>query len=229
MSGPNLEPPALPEGWQLDPLCEQVGAPTYWWVITDTGLRTSWNGEDVVHCPVCQADPKKMPDCSECVGRGRVDHIPFAPRPWDEVLPGLWLGGHDCQPEGFPPDGHCLIKPEDGFDVVISLFQRWGNTPPLGVEHHTYRIADADLDPEHHSGLDELARIVVEAVKAGEKVLVRCQAGLNRSALVVALAMLREGYAATQIISHLRDVRSPYVLCNQSFVDYILEKDGKPL
>jgi hypothetical protein len=218
--------PDLPPGWILDPLCEQVGAPRYWWVITDEGVRTSWNGEDVVKCPVCHGSREAMPSCEECVGRGRVDHIPFAPRPWDEVIPGLWLGGHDCQPDGAPPKGECFLEGAD-FDVVVSLFQRWDPrySPGLGVEHHTHRMADADLDPEHHTTLDDLANVVAHAAVDGRKVLVRCQAGLNRSALVMGLALIRLGWTADNAIRMMRQARSPYVLCNESFVAYLREVD----
>jgi hypothetical protein len=194
-------------------------------------------------CPVCQADPEKTPDCDHCVGRGVVDHIPFADRPWDEVFPNLWLGGHDCQPSDEWPNGDCFLFDQD-FDVVISLYTRKGIVPGEGwgpdprflppaetsrgpVEHYQHRMADSELDPEHHTAIDELARIAYEAVLEGQKVLVRCQAGLNRSSLIVALALMHMGSSAQAAIEHLRGVRSPYVLCNQSFVDYLYEKENQ--
>lgn len=229
---------------RLDPAIEQVGAPHgYWWVIHDDGRRTAWQEEIPLICPVCAGDPEKMPDCSECFGRGAVDHIPFAERPWDEVFPGLWLGGHDCQPSDEWPNGDCILD-DQGFDVVISLYQRREfdfatgeagpdprfEPPQLGrqgqpVEHYRHRMADAELDAEHHTVIDELARIAYEAILEGQKVLVRCQAGLNRSSLITALALMHMGSSASAAIEHLRTVRSPYVLCNESFVNYLYEKE----
>jgi hypothetical protein len=35
----------------------------------------------LVRCPVCGADPKKMPDCSKCSGSGTVWQNPPRPPP----------------------------------------------------------------------------------------------------------------------------------------------------
>lgn len=235
--------PQIPVGSRLDPDMEQILADhNIWWVILHDGRRVAWNGSKagpMDECPVCKADPAFMPDCSDCAGRGLMLHVPFAPRPWDEVVPGLWLGGHDCQPEGSPPYGDCL--PEAQFDVVVSLFNRGVHyrrseegevedvvnfNPAPGVVHFQHRMSDADLDPEHHGPLDVLASHVVDAVRHGDKVLVRCQAGLNRSALLVGLAMLKMGWRAEDAISRMREVRSPYVLFNQSFVNHLKGAEG---
>lgn len=228
-AGPNSGP-ALPSDMRLDPNVEQnMAVRGIWYVIRDDGLRTAWNGEPM-KCPVCQGCREAMPTCEECVGRGVVDHVPFAPRPWDQVAVNLWLGGHDTQPnlddrrKGLWR-GECFITPEDGFGLVVSLHQRFDNLPPPGVEHHTYRMADADLDPEHHTALDQLADVVAQAVKDGRKTLVRCHAGLNRSALVAGLAMMKLGWSAHDAITQMRQARSPYVLCNESFVAYLEEKE----
>lgn len=211
----------------LDPDSDQplVGR-GIWYVITESGLRTAWNspanGADLVKCPVCRGRRAVMPDCAECAGRGVVDHVPYADRPWDEIVPNLWLGGHACQFNSeVAPEGNCFIREEDGFDLVISLAYQPGFSPPLWTEHHTHRMADAELDPDHHSRVDELAELVQMSVQNGRKTLVRCLAGLNRSALVTGLALTRMGYAPDEAIRLMRQKRSPYVLCNPSFVDYI--------
>lgn len=233
---------------RLDPAIEQVGAEHgYWWVIHEDGSRTAWQETSMI-CPVCKADPEEMPDCAHCVGRGHVDHIPFCERPWDQVFPGLWIGGHDCQPSDARPNGECRLSDTwetDWFDLVISLYQpkqfdlqtlRWAPDesflPPIytpagnPVEHIYLRIADAELDPEAHTAIDDLAEAAYQALVDGQRVLVRCQAGLNRSSLVAALTMMRIGSSADRAIEHFRSVRSPYVLCNQSFVDYLHQKEN---
>jgi len=210
---------------RLDPIVAEQG-PWIWWVVTDYGLRTAWTGEPM-KCPVCGGGREAMPTCDECRGTGFVNHVPFADRPWDEIVPHLWLGGHDCQPNGAAgcPDGNVFIHEKDGFDLVVSLHYRFGNSPPMFTEHHTYRLADSDLDPEHHTHLDEMAEVVEKSVRNGRKTLVRCQAGLNRSALIAGLAMLRLGYSADDAIRAMRQKRSPYVLCNESFVAYLKDKE----
>ncbi len=63
---------------------------------------------------------------------------------------------------------------------------------------------------------NNLAKKVVAALDRGP-VLVHCQAGLNRSGLITALALMHLGRTADEAIRLLRDRRSPVVLCNRSF------------
>lgn len=236
--------PDLPPGWTLDPDCEQVAdhipGQGFWWVIAPDGTRTAWN-EALHECPVCRAHIDLMPDCRECKGRGQVDTIPYCERPWDLIAMSktageLWLGGIHCQFGGTAngPGAAGAYKSEQGnafpgdlFDVVLSLINQPDYDPAPGVEHHTYRIADADLDPVHHTHLDYLAERVQADVQNGKKVLVRCQAGINRSALVVGLAMLKIGTPLDTYLEHARQARSPYVLFNRSFVQYLREVEAR--
>lgn len=229
----------LPEGWRLDPrVTEHMPEIGVWWVVLSDGTRTAWNGDRNLICPVCQGDKEKMPDCSACKGRGKTDNIPYCDRPWDEVAPNLWLGGHDCQPAGAPPLGDCC--PGSTFDMVVSLYQRrirdfaTGQSEPdplyepaPGVNHMHYRMSDSDLDAEHHNALDEMAMHVIEALDRGEKVLIRCQAGINRAALLTGLVMLQLGWSADDAIARMREVRSPFVLFNTSFVQHLHEVEKR--
>jgi protein-tyrosine phosphatase len=55
----------------------------------------------------------------------------------------------------------------------------------------------------------------------GTKVAARCQAGCNRSSLIVALVLLKEGYSAAEAVNLIRDRRSANALCNPHFVRFI--------
>ena len=57
--------------------------------------------------------------------------------------------------------------------------------------------------------------------KLGKKVLIHCQGGLNRSGIVTALVLLKEGCGPKVAISLLRARRSPHALCNADFVRYL--------
>ena len=61
--------------------------------------------------------------------------------------------------------------------------------------------------------------------KAGKRVLIRCQAGINRSSLVAALLLIRDGYSARRAIDQLRRTRGGAVLANQHFNDWLLQVD----
>lgn len=56
--------------------------------------------------------------------------------------------------------------------------------------------------------------------------LVHCQAGLNRSNLVAAAALILHGHTPDAAISLLREKRSPAVLCNETFEAWLREHGG---
>jgi protein-tyrosine phosphatase len=71
---------------------------------------------------------------------------------------------------------------------------------------------------------DDVALVVSSAyavsryLKSGVTVLVTCYMGLNRSALVAAIAMqLAYGMAAKEAVARIRRLRSPYALSNRQF------------
>ena len=53
--------------------------------------------------------------------------------------------------------------------------------------------------------------------------LIHCQAGLNRSSLVAALVLIKQGLTPSDAIILLRKQRSPAVLCNAAFESYLRE------
>lgn len=59
--------------------------------------------------------------------------------------------------------------------------------------------------------------------------LVHCQAGLNRSGLVAALALILDGMLPAAAIDLLRQHRSPAVLCNPAFERWLLESSEQAL
>jgi protein-tyrosine phosphatase len=111
-------------------------------------------------------------------------------------------------------------------DHVISLYpwERYAATGHLEsfLEVAVYDSTRADFDFDQ---IDLLARWV-NSRRARGNVLVHCQAGLNRSGLVVARAlMLDEGVSADQAIASLRERRSPAVLCNELFEAWLCSHD----
>lgn len=211
----------LPEGVVLDERLEQnLAHDDIYYVVLPDGTRTAWKlYRTDLECVICHNDPKRRQSCKECHGVGFVNGVPWCERPWDQVIPLLYLGGHHTQTDDAVVDRE--------FDLVVSLFRMPGYGPGPGVREIIYRMADADLDPERHTELDEIAEEVEYQVAFGRKVLVRCQAGMNRSGLVTGLAMLKMGWTVDDILARMRQARSPYVLFNKSFVDYLREVEGR--
>lgn len=167
-------------------------------------------------CHSCYAEPAAVADCAACRGTGRATKMPLCARAWDEVVPGLWMGGHDVRSQSATA---CVVG--DEFDLVVSLTTRPGYGPADGVEHVVARMADAGIDAPVAARLEELAGAVSDAVAEGRRVLVRCSGGLNRSGLVVALALVRSSYDLDEAMRLVRAARGPWALTNPGFVAHL--------
>lgn len=130
--------------------------------------------------------------------------VPFITK----IQDNLWQGG--CT------DGLILST---NINFVVSLYPWERYTINHKVRGELYiRMYDdptASLDQ-----VEEIARWVNLWRKKGT-VLVHCQAGLNRSSLVVARSLMLEGMTADEAITMLRENRSPACLCNKGFEDYL--------
>lgn len=167
-------------------------------------------------CHACYAEPDAIADCAACHGTGRATRMPLCADPWNEVVPGLWQGGHDVRSQDRTA---CVVG--DEFDLVVSLASREGYGPADGVEHVVVRMADAGVDPELAQRIDVLAERVADAVRDGRRVLVRCSGGLNRSGLVVASALVGLGHDTEEAIALVRAARGPWALTNPGFVSHL--------
>jgi hypothetical protein len=118
--------------------------------------------------------------------------------------------------------GGCIngVRLDDDFAHVVSLYkwERYELGP--NTTRHEYEMYDASDVPD----ADLLGAIAddVNRYRSEGKTLVHCQAGLNRSNLVTALALIRGGMAPADAIALLREKRSPVVLCNAAFESWLL-------
>lgn len=153
-------------------------------------------------------DPTKL----TMSGIARHGNTPFECTIISHVDGNLWQGG--C--EGG------LTLPENIVHVVsLYPWERFAPHPHGDVKTTLY-ITAYDSDPEHIAPmLDHISDWVIRCMNDGPT-LVHCQAGLNRSSLVAALVLMKQGRTAANAISLLREKRSPAVLCNQSFVRWLM-------
>lgn len=164
-----------------------------------------------------EQDPTRIDirfDPTERRMRGVAAHgyIPFDVPFISEITPNLWQGG--CQ------DG--LVLPDFITDVV-SLY-KWEAYTCHGVPVETVTMYDAATTPDRDE-VERLATLVNDKRNAGGTVLVHCQAGLNRSGLIAAAALVLNGDVETgaEAIALLRETRSPAVLCNPAFAAWLKE------
>lgn len=144
---------------------------------------------------------------------GTTDAAYFSCPAISEISTNLWSGG-------------CLdgVELPGDFDYVVSLYP-WGKwaigEKTQRIEWKMYDSVDEALD-----AVDERAE-TVNTLRAMGKTLVHCQAGLNRSGIITARALMLgpEKLTAREAIDLLREKRSELVLCNKQFEEWLLGLD----
>ncbi|MEU7697565.1 dual specificity protein phosphatase family protein [Streptomyces sp. NPDC039028] len=107
------------------------------------------------------------------------------------------------------------------FGLVISLYTRPGHGPDANIDHLVAEIPDGPLVATQIRTVQQLAHTAARAVQDGRTVLVRCNAGYNRSGLVIAQTLIELGRDSTAAIDLVRQRRSPSALNNRLFEEYL--------
>lgn len=143
-------------------------------------------------------------------GFAHQGNTPFRVSLYSQITGNLWTGG--CPVNVVPRE----------FQFVVCLYP-W--EPYDRHDHQTYLEAhlydSTDLPDERQ--LTAIADYVRAVSKIG-MTLVHCQAGLNRSALVATLALIRDGMTPDDAIRLMRSQRCEAVLCNKTFEAWLRGK-----
>jgi hypothetical protein len=127
------------------------------------------------------------------------------PWPASEIVPGVWQSGSP--------------QPGEHWDAVIDLDC---SAPPLeGVAFYAHWPIEDGPAPET-AVLVALADLVNDLRRGGKRVLIHCAAGINRSGLLAAAALIRDGMEADEAVETVR-ARRPGVLNNPEFVRQLIE------
>jgi protein-tyrosine phosphatase len=137
-----------------------------------------------------------------------VFDVPFI----TEIAPNLWQGG--CE--------NGLILPYH-IKHLLSLY-KWESYTVRHTLRTSHTVTMYDSLDQATGDIDKWARWVNARRRTGA-VLVHCQAGLNRSSLVVARALMLGGCTADDAIGIVRAKRSPACLCNGSFEGHLRSLD----
>lgn len=124
----------------------------------------------------------------------------------DKIRDNLWLGG---SPQNVTE-----------YQYVFCFNGKTGYYIPNYTTVVVYPFEDAAWMPPEDK-IHELAKQVLAYSKRAPT-LVHCSAGLNRSALVMALALMYDGMTAQDAIALLREKRGEDVLHNKTFVEWLM-------
>jgi protein-tyrosine phosphatase len=112
------------------------------------------------------------------------------------------------------------------YDVVVGMEHEPTDRVYARVKfegiHIWHPINDWEVVDGH--ALRSIAAFVADRIEIGDRVLVHCSAGLNRSGVVNARALMWLGYTADEAIAMLRKNRYQSVLCNPKFVKWLKEE-----
>ena len=153
-------------------------------------------------------------------GPGQLVYYPM--QRWTDLGHNLHMGGHLYDPIQQSDSHPRMVIVDREFHLVVSLFvggSEFGPHPD--VRHLVEVIPDGELNPGELAKLRTLAETAVNVANTGRQVLIRCQAGLNRSGLVAGMALMRLGYTADEAVAHIRARRGRWALFNPFFVNYL--------
>jgi protein-tyrosine phosphatase len=121
----------------------------------------------------------------------------------NEVAKNLWVGGVPANP----------AEVDKRFDAIVLAAREFQDVFPEHKFPNTvvFHVPLQDGKPNNHEKAMALraAIQVFELNKDGRKVLVTCAKGVNRSALIAALAMLIGGVPRAKAINMIRKYRKP--------------------
>ena len=140
---------------------------------------------------------------------------------FNEIVPGLFMGGTPDDGTVDYPARLAELEDESPFDAVVTLYS-WAQPMGWGVEELRYGFADASVEYFDTDRLLSTARWAHARWLAGDRVLIRCQAGLNRSGLVTTLTLMMAGYEPDEAIALIREHRAQVALFNNDFVDWLV-------
>jgi protein-tyrosine phosphatase len=137
-----------------------------------------------------------------------------------EVVRGLFISGHPDHSRDFLKEGvHAVIDLEGDIDSSIPDAEEQKQK----TLYLYWPIEDGPMPDE--STVRAIAAFVARAIDDGNKVLVHCRSGHNRSGLICARTLIEKGISPQDAIDTVREKRKDVdVLGNENFVRWLLEE-----
>lgn len=141
---------------------------------------------------------------------------------FNEIATNLFMGGtDDMDVIHFPAKNN--KRTDLPFDAIVTMYA-YAQPADWKVQEFRYGVPDAAIADIDLNRLKQAVEFGYTRWMAGDRVLVRCQAGLNRSGLVTALILMSTGLDAETAIREIRTNRSEDALFNQDYVTWLMKE-----
>ena len=145
---------------------------------------------------------------------------------YSEVAPNLFMGGTADEDVIHQAVAYNKARTDLPFDAIITMYA-WANPADWRVQEFRYGIYDSAIEDIDLDRLKQAVEFGYNRWLSGDRVLVRCQAGLNRSGLVTALIMMSTGLDAETAIEQIRKNRADIALFNNNYVEWLMSEGAQ--
>jgi protein-tyrosine phosphatase len=142
------------------------------------------------------------------------------------IAPNLFQGGTDDLDVIHLAQTNNRPRIDLPFDAIVTMYA-WARPADWNIQEFRYGVPDASIKDIDLDRLRQAVEFGYDRWKQGDRVLVRCQAGLNRSGLVTALMMIKDGLTPIEAINCIRESRGPDALFNENFHAWLLKEGEK--
>jgi protein-tyrosine phosphatase len=143
------------------------------------------------------------------------------PQLYSMIAPNLFQGGTDDLDVIHLAQTNNRPRTDLPFDAIVTMYA-WARPADWNVQEFRYGVPDAAITDIDLDRLRQAVDFGYDRWKQGDRVLVRCQAGLNRSGLVLALILIKDGLTPQDAIARIRDNRGEDALFNRDFHNWLL-------
>jgi protein-tyrosine phosphatase len=139
---------------------------------------------------------------------------------FNEIATNLFMGGtDDMDVIHFPAKKN--DRTDLPFDAIVTMYA-FAQPADWNIQEFRYGVPDASMGDIDLGRLKQAVEFGYNRWMAGDRVLVRCQAGLNRSGLVTALILMSTGLDAESAIREIRTNRAEVALFNEDYVAWLM-------
>ena len=148
------------------------------------------------------------------------------PQLYSMVAPNLFQGGTDDLDVIHLAQTNNRPRTDLPFDAIVTMYA-WAQPADWNIQEFRYGVPDASIAQIDLARLKQAVEFGYNRWLSGDRVLVRCQAGLNRSGLVTALILMSTGLDAETAIAEIRKKRAEVALFNNEYVTWLINSGAQ--